>query len=75
MILDQLSDYSSIPIEIIDGVEEVKLISNLDISQFNPDMNYFIVDVGGGSTEVLLKKKMNVLTQNHFLLEHYQFTT
>ena len=66
LILDQLSDYSSIPIEIIDGVEEVKLISNLDISQFNPDMNYFIVDVGGGSTEVLLKKKNECIDSKSF---------
>lgn len=54
-IIKRIRKKTDIPIEIIDGQEEAKMIYNNHIEQMEDRKgNYIYVDVGGGSTEINL---------------------
>lgn len=54
-IIKRIRKKTDIPIEIIDGQEEAKIIYNNHIEQMEDRKgNYMYVDVGGGSTEINL---------------------
>ncbi len=54
-IIKRIRKKTDIPIEIIDGQEEAKMIYNNHIEQMEDRKgNYMYVDVGGGSTEINL---------------------
>ena len=54
-IVEQVLRKSDIKIEIIDGKKEAKIISNTNIfNLIGEDKAYLYVDVGGGSTEVIV---------------------
>ena len=61
-IIKRIRKKTDIPIEIIDGQEEAKMIYNNHIEQMEDRKgNYMYVDVGGGSTEI------NLLSQGELI--------
>lgn len=61
-IIKRIRKKTDIPIEIIDGQEEAKMIYNNHIEQMEDRKgNYMYVDVGGGSTEI------NMLSQGELV--------
>lgn len=61
-IIKRIRKKTDIPIEIIDGQEEAKMIYNNHIEQMEDRKgNYMYVDVGGGSTEI------NLLSQSELV--------
>jgi exopolyphosphatase/guanosine-5'-triphosphate,3'-diphosphate pyrophosphatase len=51
-----------IPIEIIPGEKEAEITYRGSISgQQNPDQRFVVIDVGGGSTEIILGEKQKIL--------------
>lgn len=62
-----LKTNTEISIDIIDGEEEAKIISETDLSSFiKEDKTYIYVDVGGGSTEVTIYHKGLSVTSRSF---------
>ena len=67
VFLDRARDEAGIDIEVISGAEEARLI-HLGVLQTVPvfDQRVFLVDVGGGSTELLLGQKGETLAARSF---------
>lgn len=65
-VLCELKKYSNINIEVISGKEEIAYIGNIDLSPYELTENYLIVDVGGGSTEILVKQNSHTLDMESF---------
>lgn len=55
-IVDRVKDKAGVEIEVISGSEEADIIFSNQIEnfEFNENTNYLYVDVGGGSTELIL---------------------
>ncbi|MDR2954514.1 MAG: hypothetical protein LBV43_05490 [Prevotella sp.] len=74
-ITDAILSESGINIEIIDGQEEADMIfdaGGLD-SVMDKSRNYLYVDVGGGSTEVVVFSKQRKITSNSFQMGTVRF--
>lgn len=55
--IDQAEKILNSPINILPGTEEARLIYN-GVSHYHPDINKaLVIDIGGGSTEIILGKK------------------
>ena len=68
-IADRIRLNTGINIEIIDGKKEASIISATEIKHLiDKDKNYLYVDVGGGSVEVSVFSKGNILNQRSFRL-------
>jgi len=60
---------TGISIEIIDGQREAEIIASTDLySVLKPNKNYLFVDVGGGSTELTVYSKGQILISKSFKL-------
>jgi exopolyphosphatase/guanosine-5'-triphosphate,3'-diphosphate pyrophosphatase len=53
-IIQKILQKTGIPIHIISGIEESRLIIQSFVHQLNPQKQYLHIDVGGGSTEISL---------------------
>jgi exopolyphosphatase / guanosine-5'-triphosphate,3'-diphosphate pyrophosphatase len=53
-IIQKIFQKTGIPIHIISGIEESRLIIQSFVHQLNPQKQYLHIDVGGGSTEISL---------------------
>jgi len=73
--LDRACDESGVEIEIISGVEEARLI-HLGVLQSVPafDRRLLLVDIGGGSTEVLVGEQGTTLAARSFKLGAVRLT-
>lgn len=66
-IVSEIFDKSGINIHIIDGYKEADLIYSTQITNvLNPDKDYLYVDIGGGSTELTLFSKGEVINSHSF---------
>jgi exopolyphosphatase/guanosine-5'-triphosphate,3'-diphosphate pyrophosphatase len=64
-ILDFIYRETKIKIEIISGKKESEIVASNDITEhIGNSPNYCFIDVGGGSTEVIIYKKINYINQN-----------
>lgn len=62
-----IKEKAGVPIQIIDGKTEAKIIANTDLRDFmDPARNYLYVDVGGGSTEFTIFSEGKVLLSRSF---------
>ncbi|NIP39398.1 MAG: exopolyphosphatase [Candidatus Dadabacteria bacterium] len=58
---------SDIDVEIIDGKREAEIIYENHIAEkLNPKKNYLYIDVGGGSTELTLISRLEVISSQSF---------
>ena len=68
-ITRKVADKTGIDIEIVSGSEEARIIFESHISdQLDATKNYLFVDVGGGSTELTLIAKGNLIRSQSFNL-------
>ena len=66
-VRDFIRDNADIEIDIIDGKKEAEIISFTDLNDtFDPDKSYLYVDVGGGSTELTVIVKGNIVASKSF---------
>lgn len=66
-IIKEIKSETSIEIEIISGELEAEIIYENHIAEFlDKDKSYIYIDVGGGSTEITLYHKSNVVLQKSF---------
>jgi exopolyphosphatase/guanosine-5'-triphosphate,3'-diphosphate pyrophosphatase len=66
-IIKEIKSETSIEIEIISGELEAEIIYENHIAEFlDKDKSYIYIDVGGGSTEITLYHKSNVILQKSF---------
>lgn len=66
-IVEKIEKQSGIPVEIIDGEKEAKIIYSNHIAEYlNPNKSYLYIDVGGGSTEITLFAHKQVVTSKSF---------
>ena len=66
-IIKEIKSETSIEIEIISGELEAEIIYENHIAEFlDKDKSYIYIDVGGGSTEITLYHKSNVVVQKSF---------
>ena len=75
VFLDRARDEAGIDIEVISGAEEARLI-HLGVLQTVPvfDQRMLLVDVGGGSTELLLGQKGETLAARSFKIGAVRLT-
>ena len=59
--IDRLKDYSSIDIEIISGIEEIQMVGGLKHPSMESAENFILADVGGGSTDILVKHRNKII--------------
>jgi exopolyphosphatase/guanosine-5'-triphosphate,3'-diphosphate pyrophosphatase len=73
--LDRARDEAGVEVEVISGTEEARLI-HLGILQAVPvfDRRHLMIDIGGGSTEVLLAEGPDVLAVRSFKLGAIRLT-
>lgn len=68
-IIQRIEKDAGIEVEIIDGKREADIIySNHIAEKLDPGGNYIYVDVGGGSTELTLISKSNIVNTESFTL-------
>lgn len=68
-LVDYISDAAGIKIDVIDQQEEAHLLFLNNINEeYNPEALYVTVDVGGGSTEIVLSKRNRLIDYQSFLL-------
>jgi len=60
--LDEASKVFPFDIEIISGHEEARLIYQGVIHTFQPKGNHLVIDIGGGSTEIVIGKNQQIKT-------------
>ena len=66
-VIKDILKKSEIEIEIIDGKKEAAIISSTDLKQLiNSDYTYLYVDVGGGSTEMTIFSKGEIVNSKSF---------
>jgi exopolyphosphatase / guanosine-5'-triphosphate,3'-diphosphate pyrophosphatase len=66
-IVDRIRNEAGINIEIIDGIEEAKIVCAADNMQVSSRYKFTMyVDVGGGSTEISLLKDHTLIDSNSF---------
>ena len=66
-VVEKIYRKTAVQIDIIGGKEEAKIISSTDLNQLIEGNNsYLYVDVGGGSTEITLFSKGNIITSKSF---------
>lgn len=66
-IIKEIKSESSIEIEVISGELEAEIIYENHIAEYlNNDKSYLYIDVGGGSTELTMYHKSNVVLQKSF---------
>ncbi len=66
-IVKLIKEKSDIDVEIIDGKREAEIIYENHIAEkLNPQKNYLYIDVGGGSTELTLISKLEVISSQSF---------
>ncbi len=75
VFLRRARDEAGVEIEVISGIEEARLI-HLGVLQAVPvfDQRLFLVDIGGGSTEVLLGQRGDTLAARSFKLGAVRLT-
>lgn len=73
--LDRAWDEAGVSVEVISGFEEARLI-HLGVLQSLPlyDQRVLLIDIGGGSTEVLLGREGDVLASRSFRLGAIRLT-
>lgn len=68
-LAERIREECDLPIEIIDGKMEARLIFSNHIEQdINPKKSYIYIDVGGGSTELSVFQKGEISAQESFNL-------
>lgn len=68
-ILERIKEKSGIDVEIIDGKREADIIYSNHIAEtLDPKGNYIYIDVGGGSTELTLISKSEIVDTESFTL-------
>lgn len=73
-VIEQVAKESGIAIEIIDGKVEAQIIySNHIAEKLSPESNYLYIDVGGGSTELTLFSKNQVVATRSFNIGTIRF--
>ena len=66
-VVEKIYRKTAVQIDIIGGKEEAKIISSTDLNQLIEGNNsYLYVDVGGGSTEITIFSKGNIITSKSF---------
>lgn len=66
-IIKEISKYSGLNFEVIDGKKEANIIFSTHIEEkLNPEMAYLYIDVGGGSTELTLFHKNKPVEERSF---------
>jgi exopolyphosphatase/guanosine-5'-triphosphate,3'-diphosphate pyrophosphatase len=66
-IIHEVSKYSGLKLEVIDGKQEANIIFSTHIEEkLNPDTAYLYIDVGGGSTELTLFHKNQPVEERSF---------
>lgn len=66
-IIKEIKSETSIEIEVISGELEAEIIYENHIAELlNNDKSYLYIDVGGGSTELTLYHKSNIIMQKSF---------
>ena len=66
-VVEKIHRKTGVQIDIIGGKEEAKIISSTDLNQLIEGNNsYLYVDVGGGSTEITILSKGNIITSKSF---------
>lgn len=66
-LVKTLHEKTKIKIDIIDGAEEAAIIAATDLKKYiNEDKTYLYVDVGGGSTELTVYHKGNIVRSRSF---------
>ena len=66
-IIKEITKFSGLKIEVIDGKKEANIIFSTHIEkQLNPNMAYLYIDVGGGSTELTLFHKNEPVEERSF---------
>ncbi|MEO5642029.1 MAG: exopolyphosphatase [Bacteroidia bacterium] len=66
-VIEQVAKEANIAIEIIDGKKEAQIIySNHIAEKLSPESNYLYIDVGGGSTELTLFSKNQLIATRSF---------
>lgn len=67
-VLDKIKEKTGIHIKIITGQEEADLIYSNHVEKLQPDpeRNYLFIDVGGGSTELILVSKGIMVDRKSF---------
>lgn len=71
-IVDFVRKYSDVSIDVIDGKTEAHIIySNHIAEHLEFDQSYLYIDVGGGSTELTLFSKTELLQHSHLILAQF----
>ncbi|MGB0837838.1 MAG: Ppx/GppA phosphatase family protein [Flavobacteriaceae bacterium] len=66
-VRDLVAEASGVEIDIIDGKKEAEIISFTDLNEsIDPEKAYLFVDVGGGSTELTVINKGEVVASKSF---------
>ncbi|ANW96367.1 exopolyphosphatase [Wenyingzhuangia fucanilytica] len=66
-VIDRILKKTGIKIDIIDGEIEAQIIATTDLGELlDNSKSYLYVDVGGGSTEMTIYKKGNVINSKSF---------
>lgn len=75
VFLDRVRDEAGLEIEVVSGVEEARLI-HLGVLQAVPafDQRLVLIDIGGGSTEILVGERGEVLAAGSFKLGAIRLT-
>jgi len=73
--LDRVRDEAGLEVEVVSGVEEARLI-HLGVLQAVPafDQRLVLIDIGGGSTEILVGERAEVLAAGSFKLGAIRLT-
>ena len=66
-VVEKIYRKTAVQIDVIGGKEEAKIISSTNLNQLIEGNNsYLYVDVGGGSTEITIFSKGNIITSKSF---------
>ncbi len=68
-VIKRIKQETGIPIEIIDGLEEARIVSMVSNLNFNGNYKRVMyIDVGGGSTEISILENQKILDSDSFKL-------